>query len=69
MPSAHVVNMSEPVKKSSNIVAILSEFMTRYPRHFGILFLFLVVEGAMAAMSVLAIVPMADFLMDPSLAK
>lgn len=61
--------MSEPVKKSSSIVAIFSEFLTRYPRHFSLLFLLLVVEGAAAAMSVLAIVPMADFLLDPSLGK
>ena len=61
--------MSEPLKKSSSIVAIFSEFLTRYPRHFGLLFLLLVVEGVVAAMSVLAIVPMADFLLDPSLGK
>ena len=64
-----LINMFEPVKKSSSIVAIFSEFMTRYPRHFGLLFLLLLVEGAVAAMSVLAIVPMADFLLDPSLKK
>jgi ABC-type multidrug transport system fused ATPase/permease subunit len=61
--------MPEVVKKSSSIVAIFSEFLTRYPRHFGLLFLLLVVEGVVAAMSVLAIVPMADFLLDPSLGK
>lgn len=57
----------ESVKKPSSIVAIFSEFLTRYPRHFVLLFLLLVIEGAAAAMSVLAIVPMADFLLDPSL--
>lgn len=61
--------MSEPVKKSSSIIAIFSEFLTRYPMHFGLLFLLLVAEGAAAAMSVLAIVPLADFLLDPSLGK
>lgn len=61
--------MFEPVKKSSSIVAIFSEFLTRYPMHFGLLFLLLVAEGAAAAMSVLAIVPLADFLLDPSLGK
>ena len=55
------------MKSNSSIVAIFSEFLTRYPRHFGLLFLFLVVEGAAAALSVLAIVPMADFLLDPTL--
>lgn len=62
-------DMSEPVKKSSSIVAIFSEFLTRYPMHFGLLFLFLVVEGTAAAMSVMAIVPMADFLLDSSLGQ
>jgi ABC-type multidrug transport system fused ATPase/permease subunit len=57
------------MKKPSSTVAIFTEFLTRYPRHFGLLFLLLVVEGAVAAMSVLAMVPMADFLLDPSLAK
>lgn len=57
------------MKNRSSIVAIFSEFLTRYPRHFSLLFLLLVVEGAAAALSVLAIVPMADFLLDPSLEK
>lgn len=69
MQPAHVVNMSEPVKKSSSIVAIFSEFLTCYPRHFGLLFLLLVVEGAAAALSILAIMPMVDFMLDPSLGK
>ena len=64
-----LVNMSEPVKKSSSIVAIFREFLTRYQRQFGLLFLLLVVDGIVAAMSVLAVVPMADFLLDPSLGK
>lgn len=58
-----VVEMS----KNSSIVAILREFLTRYPRHFGFLFSLLVVEGLLAAMSVLTIVPLADFMLDPSL--
>lgn len=49
------------------VVAIFREFLTRYPRHFVLLFLLLVVEGAAAAMSVLAVVPMTDFLLDPAL--
>src|SRR3989344_6623699 len=57
------------VSRSSSVVAIFSEFLTRYPRHFGLLFLLLVVQGAAAAISVLALVPMADFLLDPSLGK
>lgn len=55
--------------KNSSLVAIFSEFLTRYPRHFGLLFLLLVVEGAVAALSVVALVPLADFMLDPSLAR
>ena len=61
--------MLRPVKEISSVAAIFSEFFVRYPRHFGLLFLLLVVEGAVAMMSVLAIVPMADFMLDPSLVK
>lgn len=61
--------MSEPGKKYSGVVAIFSEFITRYPKHFGVLLFLLVIEGAVAAISVLAIVPLADFLVDPSLGK
>lgn len=57
------------MKNKSSIIAIFSEFLTRYPRHFSLLFLLLVIEGAAAAMSLIAIVPMADFLLDPSLEK
>jgi len=57
------------VKKTSSIVVIFNEFMTRYPKHFGLLFLLLVVEGAVAALSVMSLVPLADFMLDPTLAK
>ena len=59
--------MPETVQKSSSAIAICREFITRYPRQFGLLFLLLVVEGAAAAMSVLALVPLADYLVDPTL--
>ena len=57
------------MSKNSSIVAIFREFLTNYPLHFGLLFLYLVVEGAAAALSVLAMVPLADFLLDPVLEK
>ena len=57
------------MSKNSSIVLILNEFMTNYPRHFGTLFLLLVFEGAVAALSVLALVPLADFMLDPAFAK
>lgn len=56
-------------RADSSIVMIFRELLTRYPRHFSLLFLLLIIEGVAAALSVLAIVPMADFLLDPSLGK
>ena len=57
------------MSKNSSIIAIFSEFLTRYPRHFGLLFFLLVIEGAAAALSIMALVPLADFMLDPALAK
>ncbi len=57
------------MKNNFSIVEIFWEFLTRYPKHFCLLLLLLILEGAAAAMSILAIVPMADFLFDPSLEK
>lgn len=57
------------MSKNSSIVTIFREFLTRNPRHFGLLFLLLVVEGAVAALSVISLVPLADFMLDSSLAK
>jgi ABC-type multidrug transport system fused ATPase/permease subunit len=57
------------LKKKSSLVSIFGEFVTRYPKQFGLLFLFLVIEGAAAALSMLAIIPMADILIDPLLVK
>ena len=57
------------MKKTSSIVLIFREFLTRYPKQFGLLFLLLVIEGVLAALSVLAIVPLADLMIDPTLSK
>jgi hypothetical protein len=38
--------------------------MTRYQLHFGMLFLLLVVKGAVVAFSVMALVPIAHFTLD-----
>lgn len=51
------------------IVAILKEFLGRYPKYFLLLFLLLVVEGTVVASSVMMLVPLADFVIDPSLVK
>ena len=56
------------MSKNSSIVAIFSEFLTRYQRHFGMLFLLLVVEGAVVDFSVMALVPIAHFMLDSALA-
>lgn len=55
------------LSRASSIVPIFKEFVKRYPRHFVALFAILVVEGLIAAGAVLAVVPLADFLLDPSL--
>ena len=55
------------MSKTSSIFPIFREFMARYPQHFLLLFFFILIEGAVAASSILAIVPFADFLIDSSL--
>lgn len=57
------------MKQKSTILAIFKEFLTNYLRQFSLLFVLLIIEGVVAALSLLAIVPMADFLLDPSLGK
>jgi len=57
------------VSKAFSIVGIFREFLCSYPRHFGLLFMLLVVEGIAAAMSVLAVVPLVDYMLDPSMEK
>ena len=51
----------------TSITSILIEFLTLYTAHFILLFLLLLVEGFVAACTVLSMVPLADFLLDPSL--
>ena len=53
----------------TSIAPIFREFLTRYPRQFASLFLVLVVEGLVAAGSVLTLVPFADYLLDPGMAS
>lgn len=57
------------MRKTTSIIAIFREFFERYPRHFSLLFLLLVVEGFAAAVSVISLVPLADFMLDPLLTK
>lgn len=51
------------------IKVIFNEFTLRYPKQFFLLFFLLVIEGVASALSMLAIIPMADFLLDPSFHK
>lgn len=55
------------MNRQSSIGAIFREFLTLYPLQFAVLFIVLVVEGLVAASAVLAVLPLADFLVDPSL--
>ena len=49
------------------IILIFKEFFRENPRHFLILFSLLLLEGIVVASSVLAVIPLADFLLDPGL--
>jgi len=60
---------SSQAKNKSGIGAIFGEFVTGYPKHFALLLGLLVINGAAAAMSVVALVPMADYILDPTLGK
>ena len=55
--------------KVASIQAIFREFLSQYPRQFTLLFCLLTVEGGIASASVLSMVPMADFMLDPALAN
>jgi len=54
----------EQVKK---IINIFKEYINKYRKYFLFLFLLLIIEGIVAAASVIAAVPLADFLLDQSL--
>ncbi len=45
----------------------MREFASKYPRHIATLVAVLIVEGVVSMASVLALVPLADYLLDPSL--
>jgi ABC-type multidrug transport system fused ATPase/permease subunit len=54
------------INKTSSIRVIFVQFL-EFPRNFTILFLFLIIQGVVAAIALLTIVPIADFLLDPTL--
>ena len=55
------------MKNISKIVELFIEFITTYPLNFILLLFLLILEGVVAAASILAIIPFADFLLDPAL--
>jgi ABC-type multidrug transport system fused ATPase/permease subunit len=57
------------LKIKSKILSIFKEFFAKYPKHFVFLFVLLLIEGVVVSLSLLAVVPLADFLLDPSLEK
>lgn len=56
-------------KRRTGVFGVLRHFLSRYPRHFVLLFVLLVVEGVAAASSILAIIPLGDVILDSSLTK
>jgi ABC-type multidrug transport system fused ATPase/permease subunit len=52
------------MKKSFSIIQIFKEFIQKFPKKFSLLFILLLIEGLVSALSMLAIIPMADFLLD-----
>ena len=52
------------MKKSFSIIQIFKEFIQKFPKQFSLLFILLLIEGLVSALSMLAIIPMADFLLD-----
>lgn len=55
------------LSKSPSIIPIFREFLQRYPRQFSVLFSVLVIEGLLAAVAILTILPLMDFMLDPAL--
>jgi len=52
---------------NQTLLRIFKEFLSDYPKHFLVLFGVLVVEGLISGLSIIAVVPMADFLVDAEL--
>jgi ABC-type multidrug transport system fused ATPase/permease subunit len=60
---------NKKLKNNTHILNIFGNFINNYPKHFLLLFLLILCEGLLAGFSMLAIIPMADYLLDPSLFK
>jgi ATP-binding cassette subfamily B protein len=55
--------------KKSSFLSILLEFIITYPKQFFSLFINLIIEGIASVLSMLAIIPLADYLIDPLFIK
>jgi len=51
------------------MLLVLKVFLKKYPRLFGRLLFALLVEGGLSAVSVLSLIPLADYIIDPALLK
>jgi ABC-type multidrug transport system fused ATPase/permease subunit len=59
----------DQLTKKISLKVIFKEFSNRYPKEFFFLFILLLIEGLTAALSMFAIIPIADFLLDQSLLR
>ena len=57
------------MNRTFKLAAIFRDFLVRYPRHFLFLFLLLVLEGIVSGCAVISLVPLTDYMLDPTLAK
>uniref|UniRef100_UPI00404899EB ABC transporter ATP-binding protein n=1 Tax=Algoriphagus sp. TaxID=1872435 RepID=UPI00404899EB len=55
------------IRKTATIRSIFSDFLASHTKHFSLLLILLVIQGIIASLSLLAIVPIADFLFDSAL--
>ena len=49
------------------IWSVLIKFIYRFPKHFSLLFFLVLIEGGVAMLSIVMLIPMADFVLDPAL--
>lgn len=59
----------DQLTKKISLKVLFKEFSKRYPKEFFFLFILLLIEGVTAALSMFAVIPMADFLLDNSMIK
>ena len=55
--------------ENKNIRLILLNFIQQYPRPFGVMLILLLIQGCLSAVSILTLIPMADFLLDQTLTQ